>query len=115
MADPTKTGVEAADEAAKKIMDGGNAGPSGATGPGQTGPAQTGAAQTGAAETGAAQTGPAQSGPTGATGPSGPPEKYEIKLPEGSLLDASEIERTVTLAKEQGLSNKTAQALLDHQ
>lgn len=87
-------------------------GPSGASGAAQTGAAETGAAQTGAAQTGAAQTGAQQSGPSGATGPNAP-EKYDLKLPEGSLLEASEIEKIASLAKERGLSNKDAQALLD--
>ena len=42
-------------------------------------------------------------------------EKFELKLPKGSLLDASAIEKTVAFAKEQGLSPKHAQALLDRE
>lgn len=43
------------------------------------------------------------------------PEKYEIKLPEGSPLDASHIEKIASYAKERGLSNEDAQALLDRE
>jgi hypothetical protein len=43
------------------------------------------------------------------------PEKYELKLPEGSLLDASTIEKISTYAREKGLSNEDAQALLDRE
>jgi hypothetical protein len=98
--------IKKADDAtAEKIMDGnapdgGGKAPDGATGPaGATGPGPTGAAQT---------------GPAGATGPAGE-IKFELKLPEGSLLDASAIERTVAFAKEQGLSPKAAQAMLDRE
>ena len=41
--------------------------------------------------------------------------KFELKLPEGSLLDAGAIERSVTFAKEHGLSPKAAQAMLDRE
>lgn len=40
-------------------------------------------------------------------------EKYELKLPEGSTLDASAIAATEAFAKEKGLSNEQAQALID--
>jgi hypothetical protein len=43
------------------------------------------------------------------------PEKYELKLPEGSLLDAKAMERIALIAKEQGLSNEEAQARLEAQ
>lgn len=43
------------------------------------------------------------------------PEKYELKLPEGSLLDASAIEKTTAMAKASGLSNDQAQKLLEHE
>jgi len=43
------------------------------------------------------------------------PEKYELKLPEGSLLDASTIEKISAEAREKGLSNEDAQALLDRE
>lgn len=42
-------------------------------------------------------------------------EKFEFKLPQGSLLDAGAIERTVAFAKERGLSAEHAQALLDRE
>jgi hypothetical protein len=41
--------------------------------------------------------------------------KFELKLPKGSLLDASALERIVSFAKEQGLTPKHAQALLDRE
>lgn len=43
------------------------------------------------------------------------PEKYELKLPEGSLLDASAIEKAAAMAKASGLSNEQAQKLLEHE
>jgi len=43
------------------------------------------------------------------------PEKYELKLPEGSLLDAKASERIAAYAKSQGLSNEQAQALLERE
>jgi hypothetical protein len=41
------------------------------------------------------------------------PEKYELKLGEGSLLDNSALERIGALARSQGLSNEEAQGLVD--
>lgn len=41
------------------------------------------------------------------------PEKYELKLAEGSFLKPADIERISAVAKEKGLSNEEAQALLD--
>lgn len=41
------------------------------------------------------------------------PEKYDLKIPEGSPLDATHLERTAAFAKERGLSNEEAQALLE--
>jgi len=41
------------------------------------------------------------------------PEKYELKLPEGSTLDPAAIERTATTARELGLSNDAAQKALE--
>ena len=41
------------------------------------------------------------------------PEKYELKLPDGSLLEATEIEKIASFAKERGLSNDEAQAMLN--
>lgn len=37
----------------------------------------------------------------------------ELKLPEGSLLDASRVDEIVAFAKEHGLSQKQAQSILD--
>ena len=41
------------------------------------------------------------------------PEKYDLKLPADSTLDASITERTAAIARELGLSNDKAQTLLD--
>lgn len=43
------------------------------------------------------------------------PEKYDLKLPEGSLLDASRIEKIEAYAKAHGFSNEQAQAFLEEQ
>lgn len=43
------------------------------------------------------------------------PEKYDLKLAEDSLLDASALERIGAVARQQGLSNQEAQALVDKQ
>lgn len=41
--------------------------------------------------------------------------KFDLKLPEGSPLDASHVEKIATLARERGLSQETAQALLERE
>jgi hypothetical protein len=41
--------------------------------------------------------------------------KYELKLPEGSPLAAEDLERIATFAKEHGLSDKAAQAVVDRE
>lgn len=41
------------------------------------------------------------------------PEKYDLKLPEGSKVDAAIVERTAAKARELGLSNEAGQKLLD--
>lgn len=43
------------------------------------------------------------------------PEKYELKLPEGSTLDQSAIDRVSAYAKEMKLSQDMAQAVLDRE
>ena len=43
------------------------------------------------------------------------PEKYELNLPEGSLLDPSTIEKISAYAKEKGLSNEAAQEVLNRE
>lgn len=43
------------------------------------------------------------------------PEKYELKTPDGSLLDPKHIEALQSYAKEKGLSNDEAQALLERE
>lgn len=43
------------------------------------------------------------------------PEKYELKLPEGSLLDPSTLEKISAYAKEKGLSNEAAQEVLERE
>lgn len=40
------------------------------------------------------------------------PEKYDLKLPEGSPLDAAFVERTAAIARELGLDQKGAETLL---
>lgn len=44
-----------------------------------------------------------------------PPEKYDLKLPDGALLPASAIERTAATAKALGLSQEHATKLLEHE
>lgn len=45
-----------------------------------------------------------------------PPQNYDdIALPEGSLLEAAELDKTVLLAKARGLSSEDAQLLLNEQ
>jgi hypothetical protein len=41
------------------------------------------------------------------------PEKYELKLPEKSTLDATALERTAATARKLGLSNEAAQGTLE--
>jgi hypothetical protein len=43
------------------------------------------------------------------------PEKYELKLPEGSPLKAEHVEKVAAYAKAQGLSNEQAQAILERE
>ena len=43
------------------------------------------------------------------------PEKYDLKLPETSLLDAAYIDKISAVAKQNGLTNEQAQALLSEQ
>ena len=45
------------------------------------------------------------------------PEKYELKAPEGSLIDGAYLDKIASFAKEQGLSQDQAQKLVerDHQ
>lgn len=46
-------------------------------------------------------------------GDDGPPEKYDLKIPEGSDLSERVLERTAEQARELGLSQKQAQRLVD--
>jgi hypothetical protein len=41
------------------------------------------------------------------------PEKYDLKLPQGSLLDQSRIDKIAATARERGLSNEQAQAMIE--
>lgn len=50
-----------------------------------------------------------------ASGNSVVPEKYDLKLPEGSLLDPATVEKISSFAKERGLSNEQAQAILERE
>ena len=43
------------------------------------------------------------------------PDKYELKLPDGSLLDTQAVEKIAAYAKGRGLSNEEAQAYLERQ
>lgn len=47
------------------------------------------------------------------TGEAPPPVVYDLKLPEGSTLDAALLERTAAIARERGLSPEHAQAAVD--
>lgn len=64
------------------------------------------------------QAAPAEPGkePT-ATPPTPPaaPEKYELKMPEGSQLDAAAVEKVSSFAKENKLSKDQAQAILNRE
>ncbi len=41
------------------------------------------------------------------------PEKYDLKIPDGSPLGQAQLDKISQLAKEKGLSNEEAQALVD--
>lgn len=43
------------------------------------------------------------------------PEKYDLKLPDGSTLDPKVIEAVASFAKEKGLSQEIAQAVLERE
>jgi len=43
------------------------------------------------------------------------PEKYDLKVPDGSQLSAEQVDKIASYAKEQGLSNEAAQKLLESQ
>lgn len=43
------------------------------------------------------------------------PEKYDLKVPEGSRLDPSAVEKIASFAKDKGLSNEQAQVILDRE
>lgn len=43
------------------------------------------------------------------------PEKYDLKLPEGSVLHPAVVDKIAALAKERGLSNEKAQELLNQE
>lgn len=43
------------------------------------------------------------------------PEKYDLKLPENSLLDPTHVEKISSYAKEKGLSNEQAQEILNRE
>lgn len=45
--------------------------------------------------------------------PAGPPDKYELTMPDGGRLDEGDLKRFESMAREQGLSNDEAQAALD--
>ena len=68
-----------------------------------------------AAKTETATTTETQAGEKMEEAKAAPPEKYELKLPEGSLLDPSTIEKISAYAKEKGLSNEAAQEVLERE
>lgn len=76
---------------------------------------QTAAASTTAIETSQTQTETQQA--ASETQPAAPavPEKYDLKLPDGTTLDQSAIERVASYAKEKGLSQEMAQAVLERE
>jgi hypothetical protein len=43
------------------------------------------------------------------------PEKYELKLPENSILKAEQLEKIASFAKERGFSQEHAQALVERE
>lgn len=43
------------------------------------------------------------------------PEKYDLKLPKDSPMNAAQVEKLSSYAKEKGLSNEQAQSLLDRE
>jgi hypothetical protein len=45
----------------------------------------------------------------------GAPEKYDLKLPENSFLDAAVIEEIAAFSKERGFSNEHAQSILNRE
>ena len=47
--------------------------------------------------------------------PAAAPEKYELALPEDSKLQADDVDKIESFAKEHGLSQDAAQALLEHE
>lgn len=61
------------------------------------------------------KTEPAKTEPAAKTEPVKPvvPEKYDLKVPEGSKLSAKELETISAQAKEKGLSNEQAQLLVN--
>lgn len=43
------------------------------------------------------------------------PEKYDLKLPEGSTLSPAQVDKIAAFAKERGLSNEQAQGVLERE
>jgi len=43
------------------------------------------------------------------------PEKYDLKLPDGSILETSVVDRIAAIAKERGMSQEEAQSFLNEQ
>lgn len=58
----------------------------------------------------AEETKPDESKPKGEETPKGPPEKYDLKLPDDSKLDEGFLERSASQFRERGLTNEEAQA-----
>lgn len=114
-----------ADQAASQTGDGTGQAASGQQGSqtaaGQQ-PAQGGQGQPANGQQGGAPSPSQQAGPTGPTPaqPAAPaaaspvvPARYELTLPERSVLDQADVDRVTALAKEKQWSNEQAQAALD--
>jgi hypothetical protein len=87
-------------------------------------PATTGALEAAQAESGVVTPAPeakpvAEAKPAETVSDSGKkadaPVAFELKLPEGSLLDKSQVEGIVSFAKEKGLALEVAQAILERE
>lgn len=70
------------------------------------------AATADAAAAPAAQAAPAENPPAPAAQPPAAPETYELTLPEGGVLDQSDIDQIAAIAKAKGWTNDQAQAAL---
>lgn len=58
---------------------------------------------------------PPKPGETPPAAPPAPPAEIKLKLPENALIDAASVEGIASFAKERGLSQEQAQALLERE